>query len=53
MTYELNTLSSYEDRELIEELKRVSLLVNGRLTMSKFDSFSKVHSSTVRNRFNG
>lgn len=53
MTYELKTLSSYGDEELIEELKRVSLLVNGRLTMSKFDLFSKVHSSTVRNRFNG
>jgi len=53
MGYELKTLNNYSDKELIEELKRVSLLVDGRLTMSKFDLLSKVHSSTVRNRFNG
>ncbi|MEF3074454.1 HNH endonuclease [Methylobacter sp. Wu1] len=53
MKFELQTLDSYEDDDLVEELKRVSDLVNGRLTMSKFDEHSKVHSSTVRNRFNG
>lgn len=53
MKFELKTLDSYEDDDLVEELKRVSHLVNGRLTMSKFDEHSKVHSSTVRNRFNG
>lgn len=53
MKFELQTLDSYEDSDLVNELKRVSRLVEGRLTMSNFDKFSKVHSSTVRNRFNG
>lgn len=53
MKFELRTLDSYEDIDLINEIKRVSEIVNGRLTMSKFDEHSRVHSSTVRNRFNG
>lgn len=53
MKFEISTLETYEDSDLIDELVRVAQSINGKLTMSKFDEYSKVHSSTVRRRFGG
>lgn len=53
MKFEISTLETYEDSDFINELVRVSKIVSGKLTMSKFDKYSKVHSSTVWRRFGG
>lgn len=54
MKFELNTLSSYDDADLIAELQRVhTLIAPARLTAPVFDKHAKVHSSTVRKRFGG
>jgi hypothetical protein len=51
-TFELDRLLSYDDEALLAELCRVAALVNSRfLTKTAFDQHSKVHSSTVRDRF--
>ncbi len=51
-TFELDRLLSYDDEALISELRRVAALVSPPfLTKTAFDQHSKVHSSTVRDRF--
>src|SRR5437899_1382997 len=51
-TFELKRLLSYDDEALVAELRRVAGLVNSPfLTKKAFDQHSKVHSSTVRDRF--
>lgn len=50
--FELKTLEEYSDKALIDELHRVAeLFVGRRLTRNKFNKFSRVHSSTLENRF--
>lgn len=50
--FELTTLESYSDENLLAELRRVAAELNGqRLTLGKFDELSRVHSTTLRNRF--
>lgn len=52
--FELKRLSNYDDESLIAEIRRVSDLVSGsRLTVGEFDKYSKVESTTIRNRFGG
>ncbi len=53
MKFELESLPSYKDEDLLEEIRRVSQRVAGKLTMSEFDKHSKVHSSTVSKRLGG
>lgn len=52
-TFELGTLTEYSDEALLAELQRVagSLPPGVRLTIERFDSSSKVHSTTLRKRF--
>src|SRR6266404_3880970 len=51
-TFELDRLLSYDDEALLAELRRVAVLVASTfLTKRTFDQHSKVHSSTVRERF--
>lgn len=50
--FELTTLENYSDANLLAELRRVATELNGkRLTLERFDEFSRVHSSTLRHRF--
>lgn len=50
--FELTTLESYSDESLLAEIRRVAAEFNDkRLTLEKFDEFSKVHSTTLRHRF--
>jgi hypothetical protein len=51
-TFELDRLLSYDGEALLAELRRVAPLVSSPfLTKTAFDQHSKVHSSTVRERF--
>jgi hypothetical protein len=50
--FELKTLEEYSDKALIDELRRVAeLFVGSRLTRDKFNEHTRVHSSTLENRF--
>jgi len=49
--FHLNTLTDYSEPSLINELIRVSKLVEGKLSKTKFVKYSKVHSSTIEKRF--
>jgi 5-methylcytosine-specific restriction endonuclease McrA len=52
MTFELRTLEEYTDGALLAELRRVAEAMNGqRLTLERFNSLSRVHSTTLRYRF--
>src|SRR5712692_2825635 len=54
LVFELNRLLSYEDADLVAEIRRVAGVVGERpLTAAEFDKHAKVHSSTVRKRFGG
>lgn len=50
--FELETLTSYDDQSLIDELRRVAALIpDKKLTHPKYNSLGKVHSTTLRRRF--
>lgn len=50
--FELTTLENYSDENLLAELRRVAAEFNGKhLTREKFVELSRVHSSTLENRF--
>jgi hypothetical protein len=52
MKFELQTLEEYSDEALLAEMVRVAQALNGqRLTIARFDSMARVHSTTIRNRF--
>lgn len=52
MKFELTTLSDYSDEALVSELRRVAVALSGqRLTITRYDTMAKVHSSTLRKRF--
>ncbi|MEK6735291.1 MAG: hypothetical protein AABY47_01870, partial [Pseudomonadota bacterium] len=52
MKFELQTLENYTDEALLTELRRIAEVVNGqRLTIKKFNSLARVHSTTLRYRF--
>ena len=52
--FELETLTSYDDQSLINELKRVaSLIPNNKLGSADYDRLGKVYSTTLRRRFGG
>jgi hypothetical protein len=52
MKYELQTLDEYSDEAILAELHRVADVLNGqRLTVERFNSLGRVHSSTVANHF--
>ena len=52
MKFELQTLEEYSDEALLAELRRVAEAMKGqRLTIERFDSLARVHSTTLRNRF--
>jgi len=52
--FELKTLTSYDDKSLIDELRRVAALIpDEKLTHSKFDRLSKVKAQTLSKRFGG
>jgi hypothetical protein len=54
MEFELNTLEEYSEDSLLSELQRVASIVekqNLRLTLNKFNSMSRAHSTTFRTRF--
>ena len=50
--FELESLCSYDDQSLLNELRRVAALVpHDKLSRSDFNQLSKVHASTLHNRF--
>lgn len=50
--FELTTLENYSDENLLAEIRRVAAELNGtRLTQEKFNELSRVHTTTIRNRF--
>jgi hypothetical protein len=52
MKFELQTLNEYSDEAILAELRRVAESLNSqRLTIERFDSIARVHSSTVRHHF--
>ena len=52
MSFELQTLEEYSDEAILAELRRVAESLNGqRLTIERFNSISRVRSSTVRRHF--
>lgn len=52
MKFELQTLENYSDESLLGELRRVAGAVEGqRLTIERFNTLSRVHSTTLRRRF--
>lgn len=52
MKFELQTLEEYSDEALLAELRRVAEAMNGqRLTIERFNSLARVHSTTLRYRF--
>lgn len=54
MHFELDHLVSYDDQALIEELRRVAVLVDTpKLTLDQFTALAKVHGSTLQKRFGG
>jgi len=52
--FELEKLTDYSEEMLINEIRRVvNLLPDGKIGIADFDRLSKVHSSTLRQRFGG
>lgn len=52
--FEMDRLLSYGDEALLNELRRVALLLpDGPLTRTAFDAKSRVHSTTLLRRFGG
>ena len=52
MKFELATLEEYSDDALLKELRRVAESLNEqRLTIERFNSLARVHSTTLRYRF--
>ena len=52
MKFELTTLDEYSDETLLAELRRVADSLQGqRLTLERFNSLARVHSTTLRYRF--
>ena len=52
MKFELQTLDDYSDEALLAELCRVADALNGqRMTIVRFNSIARVHSSTLENHF--
>jgi HNH endonuclease/Homing endonuclease associated repeat len=52
--FELDKLLKYDDASVLAEVRRVvALLPPGPITLPDFDRLSKVHSTTLRNRFGG
>ena len=50
--FQLTTLEDYSDDALLAELRRVATALGGqRLTQQRFLEYSRVHTTTVRNRF--
>lgn len=50
--FKLETLTDYSDEALLAEVRRVASNFKGkRLTQEKFNSLSRVHTTTLRNRF--
>lgn len=50
--FELETLTEYSDDAILAELHRVAAAIGGeRLTQQRFDSLSRVHSTTVQSHF--
>jgi hypothetical protein len=50
--FELKTLTDYSDESLLTEMRRVASEFKGeRLTLKVFDRLSRVHSTTIRQRF--
>jgi hypothetical protein len=50
--FELKTLTDYSDESLLAELRRVAAALQGeRLTHERFNELSRVHSTTLVNRF--
>jgi len=50
--FELTTLESYSDENLLAELRRIAAELNGkRLTIEKFNELSRVNYTTLRRRF--
>jgi hypothetical protein len=50
--FELNKLTRYDKDSVIQEIRRVAALIPGkRLSRTQFDQLSKVHSSTLHNKF--
>jgi hypothetical protein len=50
--FELKTLTDYSDESLLTEMRRVASEFKGkRLTLEAFDRISRVHSTTIRQRF--
>ena len=52
MEFQLQTLEEYSDEALLSELRKVAESLNGkRLTIERFNSVSRVHYTTIKNRF--
>lgn len=50
--FDLQTLTEYSDDAIVAELRRVAAELNGRrLTIERFDSLARVHSTTARAHF--
>jgi hypothetical protein len=49
--FEPNTLHSYDDAALVEEICRVAKLLGDSFTRTQFDKVSRAHSSTLSRRF--
>lgn len=53
MKFELNRPTDYSDETLLNEIRRVSKIVDKPLTRTKFDKNSKYNASTIEKRFGG
>lgn len=54
MRFELEHLESYDDRALLDEVRRVAALVGSpKLSIAQFSKHAKVHGSTLQKRFGG
>lgn len=51
MKFELNRPTDYSDEAVINEIKRVSLIIEKPLTITKFNNNSKYSASTISRRF--
>jgi hypothetical protein len=52
--FELERLTSYDENSLLDEIRRVAGLIQvPKISISDFDRYSKVHSTTLRHRFGG
>jgi hypothetical protein len=54
MKFELDHLEAYDNKALLDELRRVAALVDTpKLTIEQFSAIAKVHGSTLQKRFGG